>query len=192
MDSILFAIKIQHDENTLFALSHMRYDLFCTGNRVARDLLAALLVAVAVLYGNTGLWGGLLIIFACFLFTGSYASSNRTARRISDQIRSSGLPFPCSEYRFGKTGMRVISMPEQEETDFLPYKGVLRLGEDPRAYYLFFNPYGGYMIPKKELGSRADEFRCYIEMKTGKAFVRRQTPALLLREWLASRRIILP
>ena len=188
MINAIFTIKIQHDEDTLIALSHMRYDLFSTGNRIARDLLSALLIVVAVLYGNASLWSFLLIIMACFLFTGTYASSDRTARRIADQIRTSGLSFPCSIYQFESAGMRIIAMPEQEETDFLLYNNALRLGEDPEAYYLFFNPYGGYMIPKKELESREVEFRRFIEMKTGKAFVRRQTPARLFKQWLAHRK----
>ena len=64
MINAIFTIKIQHDEDTLIALSHMRYDLFSTGNRIARDLLSALLIVVAVLYGNASLWSFLLIIMA--------------------------------------------------------------------------------------------------------------------------------
>lgn len=162
MTKALFTVKIQHDEDTLIALSRMRYDLFCTGNRVACDLLSALLIAVAVLYGSASLWSLLLIVMACFLITGTYASSDRAAHLIADQIRMSGLPFPRSEYRFCKAGMCVIAMPEEAETDLLPYRSVLRLGEDSCAYYLFFNPYGGYMVPKKELGSHEAEFRSFI------------------------------
>lgn len=152
MINAIFTIKIQHDEDTLIALSHMRYDLFSTGNRIARDLLSALLIVVAVLYGNASLWSFLLIIMACFLFTGTYASSDRTARRIADQIRTSGLSFPCSIYQFESAGMRIIAMPEQEETDFLLYNSALRLGEDPRSLLSLFQSLRRIHDPQKRTG----------------------------------------
>lgn len=187
MAKTTFTVTMQHDEDTLVALSHMQYDLFCTGNRVARSVLAVLLIAIAVLYGSGSWWGLLLIAYACYLSTSTYASSNRTAHRIADRIKAAGLPFPASEYRFEGAAMRIIALPEHEEEEALPYGKMLQLGEDFKAYYIFRDQYGGYMIPKAALGSREEEFRRFLEGKTGKKFIRRWTPLRRLRDWLKRR-----
>lgn len=184
-----FTVTMQHDEDTLVALSHMQYDLFCTRNRVARSVLAIALIAVAVLYGGGNWWSLFLIAYACYLMTSTYASSNRTAHRIADRIKAAGLSFPASEYRFESAAMHIVTLPEREATTPMSYSKVLQLGEDSRAFYIFRDKYGGYMIPKKALGNREDEFRRYVEEKTGKKFIRRWTPLRRLRDWLKRREI---
>ena len=178
---------MQHDEDTLVALSHMQYDLFCTRNRIARNVLSALLIVIAVLYGGGSWWSLLIIAYACYLMTSTYASSNRTAHRIADRLKEAGLPFPASEYRFEQAAMHIVSLPEREELDPLPYGKVEQLGEDFKAYYLFRDQYGGYMIPKAALGDREAEFRRFLEEKTGKKFIRRWTPLRRLQNWLRKR-----
>ena len=44
-----FEVKMQHNEDTLVALAHMQYDLFCTRNRVARSFLSVILILIALL-----------------------------------------------------------------------------------------------------------------------------------------------
>ena len=183
----LFDIKMQHDEDTLVALSHMQYDLFCTRNRTARSILSILLIVIALLYGGGSWWSLLIIAYACYLTTSTYASSNRTAHKIAEQLKAGNMPFPCSHYLFEKDAMRIITLPDEEELDPLPYGQVLQLGEDFKAYYLFRDQYGGYRIPKEELGEKEEEFRKFVQGKTGKKFVRRLTPLRRLRMWLDSR-----
>ena len=183
----LFDIKMQHDEDTLVALSHMQYDLFCTRNRTARSILSILLIVIALLYGGGSWWSLLIIAYACYLTTSTYASSNRTAHKIAEQLKATKMPFPCSRYLFEKDAMRIITLPDEEELDPLPYGQVLQLGEDFKAYYLFRDQYGGYRIPKEELGEKEEEFRQFVQGKTGKKFVRRLTPLRRLRMWLDNR-----
>ena len=61
------------------------------------------------------------------------------------------------------------------------------VSEDFKAYYLFRDQYGGYRIPKEELGEKEEEFRKFIQGKTGKKFIRRLTPLRRLRMWLDDR-----
>lgn len=182
-----YNILMQHDEDTLVALSHMQYDLFCTRNRVARTVLSMLLILIALLYGGGNWWSLLLIAYACYLTTSTYAASNRTAHKLAEQLKAANLPFPSSRYLFGETSMRIISLPEEEELDPLPYSQVLQLGEDLKAYYLFQNQFGGYRIPKEALGEREEDFRTFVQAKTGKKFIRRLTPLRRLRSWMDNR-----
>lgn len=173
---VFIEVHSQHDEDTLVALSHMQYDLFCTRNRTARTLLSVFLITFALLYGNNSWWALLIIAYSCYLLTFTYASANRTAHKIADQIKAADLPFPASIYQFDDKAMHIISLPEKEELDPLSYDSVLQMGEDMDAYYLFRDSYGGYRIPKKELGEREEEFRTFVQNKTGKKFLRRLTP----------------
>ncbi|MCR5843057.1 MAG: YcxB family protein [Oscillospiraceae bacterium] len=182
-----FTVTMKHDEDTLVALSHMQYDLFCNRNRVARGAVAALVIVIAVLYGGGSWWSLLLIAYGCYLLTSTYASSNRTAHKIADQLKAAHLPFPSSVYRFESSAMTVMSLPDQEEITPLPYGKILQLGEDAKAFYIFRDQYGGYMIPKAELKDRQEEFRRFLEGKTGKVFIRRWTPLRRLKSWLRQR-----
>ena len=83
--------------------------------------------------------------------------------------------------------MRIFDLNSGEELEALPYGAVLRLGEDLNAYYLFRTEYGGYRIPKSELGEREEEFRRFVQNKTGKLFIRRLTPLNRVRQWLHAR-----
>ena len=182
-----FEVKMQHNEDTLVALAHMQYDLFCTRNRVARSFLSVILILIALLYGGGSWWSLLIIAYACYLTTSTYASSNRTAHKIAEQLKAADMPLPCSRYLFEKEEMHIITLPDGEELDPLPYSQVLQLGEDFKAYYLFRDQYGGYRIPKEELGEREEEFRKFVQGKTGKKFIRRLTPLRRLRMWLDNR-----
>lgn len=181
-----FQVTMQHDEDTLTALSHMQYDLFCTRNRVVRTFLSVVLIAVGV--SSSEWWGLLVVAYGCYLVTTTYAASNRTARRIAEQLRETGHDFPCSDYRFETDAMHITTQPEGEELDPLPYESVLKLGEDRQAFYLFRDAYGGYMIPKEALGERAEEFRRFVEERTGKLFQGKFSPLERLRAWLHAKK----
>ena len=43
-----FEVEMRHDRQSLTALSHMQYDLFCGRNRMARGFLSLLLIVIAV------------------------------------------------------------------------------------------------------------------------------------------------
>ena len=125
--------------------------------------------------------------YACYLFTSTYASANHTAHKLADQLKAAKLPFPASEYLFEEDAMRIISLPDREELDPLSYGKVLQLGEDMKAYYLFRDQYGGYMIPKEALGKQEEAFYAFVQRKTGKKFIRRLTPVRRLRQWMQNR-----
>ena len=183
----VFNVEMHHDRQSLTALSHMQYDLFCGRNRTAKGLVSMLLIVIAVLYGGGSWWSLLIIAYACYLMTSTYAASNRTARRIADQLEAAGQPLPASRYVFEKKKMRIFTLPDGEELDALPYGEVLALGEDYDAFYLFRSRYGGYRIPKEAVAAREGEFRHFVEEKTGKLFIRRVTPLNRVRAWLRAR-----
>ena len=182
-----FEVEMRHDRNTLTALSHMQYDLFCGRNRAVRSLVSVLVIAIAFLFGGGSFWSLLLVGYGCYLMTSTYAASNRTARKIADELEAAGQPLPASRYVFESGKMRVFDLNTGEELDALPYGEVLRLGEDAEAYYLFRSAYGGYRVPKEQLGERAEEFRGFIQDRTGLLFIRRLTPLNRVRQWLHAR-----
>lgn len=182
-----FEVEMRHDRASLTALSHMQYDLFCQRNRMARGFLSLALIVIAILYGGGSWWSLLIIAYACYLTTSTYASSNRTARRIADQLEQAGQPLPASRYIFEKNKMRIIDLNGGEELDPVAYGDVFGLGEDRDALYLFRSQYGGYRIPKEALGKREEAFRRFIQNKTGQLFIRRLTPLNRVRNWLHAR-----
>lgn len=182
-----FEVEMQHTEESLQALSHMQYDLFCTKNRIVRTALSLGFVVLGVVYFSHW-WGVLAIAYGCYLTTSTYASANHTAHKIAGQLKESGMPFPHSRYLFGKEAIRIISLPGDEELDPLPYSQVCGLGEDNQNFYIFRDRYGGYVLPKEKLADREDAFRSFVEGKTGKFFRRRrQAPIRRLMQWMKKR-----
>lgn len=182
-----FEIKMQHDEDTLEAMAHMQYDLFCKSNRIVRSLLSVGFILLGVV-NHEAWWGILVIAYGCYLTTSTYASANHTAHKLTKQIKDSGMPFPASRFRFQEGAMHIISLPEEREiNDPLPYSAVCRMGQDFRYFYIFRDRYGGYMIPRAALGERQTEFRDFMEKKTGQVFQVRRSPFLKLRAWLRKR-----
>ena len=182
-----FEVEMRHDRASLTALSHMQYDLFCQRNRMARGFLSLTLIVIAILYGGGSWWSLLIIAYACYLTTSTYASSNRTARRIADQLEQAGQPLPASRYIFEKSRIRIVDLNSGEELDPVAYGDIFGLGEDRDALYIFRSQYGGYRIPKEALGEREETFRRFIQNKTGQLFIRRLTPLNRVRNWLYAR-----
>lgn len=177
-----FEVTMQHTEDSLLALSRMQYDLFCTRNRIFRTILSLVLLVIgAVNYSSW--WGILIMAYACYLTTSTYVSPDRTAHKLAAQIRQSGKPFPCSRYRFENGGMHIFTMPENEPLSPLPYSEIERVGENASYFFVFRDQFGGYMIPKAELGDRVSAFRSFIEEKTGKPVALKASP---LRRMLAN------
>lgn len=185
----MYQMEMHHTEATFTALAHMQYDLFCTGNRVARTALSAVLILAGVVNFSSW-WGVLLVAYACYLTTSTYSAPNHTARKLTRQLQQAGMPFPASRYRF--TGRELEIHPltgEEREVARLAYADVCRLGEDGAYFYLFRDPYGGYMVPKQALEDQIDSFRDFIQRKTGLAFRARTAPWLRLVRWLHWRRL---
>ncbi len=181
-----FETCIKHTEESLTGLAHMQYDLFCTSNRNAKNLISICLFAVGIL-NYSKWWGLLLIIYSSFLFSSKYVTANKTAREIYRQLQNGGGEFPSSRYIFEENNMRIITMPNNSELAPLPYPEVEGLGEDMLYFYIFRNRYGGYVIPKSQLGDSANEFRKFIEDKTGKIFRSRRSRFVGLRQWIKKR-----
>ena len=161
-----YEVTMQHNADSLLALSRMQYDLFCTRNRIVRTILSAILVIIGVL-NYSAWWGILLLAYGCYLTTSTYVSPDRTAHKLTAQIKQSGKPFPCSRYCFENGGLHIFAMPENKELDPLPYSEVERVGENASYFFIFRDQFGGYMVPKDALGDKVDGFRKFIEEKTG-------------------------
>lgn len=167
---VYYKATMRHSEASFISLSHMQYDLFCRGNLVGRTAVSFGLMIVGIV-NYTQWWGLLLIAYASYLGSSKYASANHTARKLAKKVRDSGMEFPASRFEFQENAMNIIALPENVSSgDPLAYADILRLGEDGKYFYLFRNQYGGYMIPKEELGGKSDDFRAFIENKTGKSF----------------------
>ena len=176
---IHYQATMRHNEKTFQALAHMQYDLFCKSNLVVRTILGM----GAVVFGIANLsawWGVLLIAYGSYLATGKYNSANHTAHKLSKQIRESGMDFPASRYVFRESSVEVIPLPENANGVPLVYTEIHRLGEDLEYFYMFRDQYGGYMIPKAELGEKAGEFRSFLEKKAKQSFKAQMSPLLRL------------
>lgn len=175
----IFQATIQHDDKTFESLSHMQYDLFCKSNRISRTILSVAAILIGIV--NSEAWWGILVIgYGCYLSTSTYASANHTAHKLAKKIRETGMDFPGSRYEFTEHGLRIISLPDEKITGKLvKYEEFLKLGEDGEYFYLFPNPHGGYMIPKRDLEDNED-FRTFLEQKTGKPVQSRVPPVVKL------------
>ena len=181
-----YAAVITHTEKTFEKLAHMQYDLFCKGNRVSRTMLSIGAILLGIV--NSGQWWGMLAIgYGFYLTSSTYSSANHTAHKLAKKIRETGMDFPSSRYEFTEQGMRIISLPDEKVTGKpVKYEEFLKLGEDADYFYLFPNPHGGYMISKEELAGE-DDFRWYLQEKTGKNVQSRVPPVVKLMRKLQRR-----
>ena len=183
----IYEATIQHDDKTFEDLAHMQYDLFCKSNRLGRTILSLVAVLLGIAYSESW-WGILVIGYGCYLTTSTYSSSNHTAHKLAKQIRAAGMKFPSSRYEFTEDGMQVITLPENKPFgDILPYSEFRKLGEDRGYFYIFRDQYGGYMIPKSELDGYQDDFRNFIQRKSGLKFERKMAPIAKLMQKIKDR-----
>lgn len=176
---VYYNVSMQHTDETFEKLAHMQYDLFCKSNLIVRSLLGMGAVILGIVNFNSW-WGVLLIAYGSYLASGKYNSANHTARKLSKQIRESGMPFPASRYVFRDEALEVIPLPENANGEPLVYSEIHRLGEDGEYFYLFRNQFGGYMIPKEELGEKEKDFRLFMEQKTNQSFQSTMAPIVKL------------
>ena len=177
---IHYQATMRHSEKTLQALAHMQYDLFCKGNFILRSIISIVAMGAGILNFSQW-WGALLIVYGTYLTSSKYAQANHTANKIVKGIKTAGLDFPVSRYLFRENAMEVITMPENTSLgDPLMYDSVAKLGEDADYFYLFRDQFGGYMIPKEEMGKEVDDFRFFVEQKTKKTFQTQIAPIFKL------------
>ena len=189
-ETAVYDISMKHDEDSLYALAHMQYDLFSTRNFVARSLLSLVLIGVGA-YFFAHVWGIALLAYGAYLMTSTYSASNYRVRKLLEEIQSSGSGFPSSRYLFEDKRITIIYHPgKKDEAQLAPvfYTALIRLGEDGRFFYLFPHERGGYCVPKEALGEKKEAFRRFIEEKSGQHFYRRRpSPLQRVREWLKRR-----
>lgn len=184
-----YHITMQHNEKSFELLARKQYDLFCKSNRLFRTLLSVGTVFVGALNFEQW-WGIALTAYGCYLSTSTYAQANHTAHKLAQQIRERGMSFPASQYVFRKNYMEITILPEREgeEPEQVKYKDLERISEDAQYFYLFPNQYGGYMLPKEQLNGKVDEFRRFLEQRTGQRMDVKAAPWVkLIRSLSASK-----
>ena len=90
------------------------------------------------------------------------------------------MDFPESRYVFRENSVEIIPLPENTNGVPLVYADIRRLGEDMDNFYMFRDQYGGYVIPKAELGDREAAFRTFLEKKAKQSFSVQMSPLLRL------------
>lgn len=184
---IHYQVTMKHDEKTFQAQAHMQYDLYCKKNQAVRTLIGVGALGVGIL--NYSKWWGALLVYGAYMSSSKYAQANHTANKMVKGIQNAGLDFPTSRYIFREGSVQVIAMPENEQLVDLRYDAIFGLGEDAAHFYLFRDQYGGYVVPRAELGKQEDSFRQFIEEKTGKFFsTGRKAPIVRLMERIKSKR----
>lgn len=182
-----YQITMQHTEETFELLSRKQYDLFCQSNRIIRTLICGVCVVIGMM--NFEAWWGIALVgYGCYLITSTYAQPNHTAHKLAKQIKERGMPFPASRYVFRKNYMEITVLPEREdeESEHLNYKDLERIAEDSDYFYLFRNQYGGYMVPKNQLNGKVDDFRYFLEERTGQRCDMKAAPWIRLIRWMYS------
>ena len=181
-----YEVTMQHTEESFLALSHMQYNLFCEKDRIMRTIISIVLIVVGVVYFENW-WGILLVAYGCYLTTSKYLSANRTAHKLSEQIKLSGKAFPASRYVFCNKAMEIYHAKEKQKEDSLNYDKFYKIGEDAAYFYIFRDEYGGYMIPKESLGEKQEKFRNFLENKTGQSIQGSRVPIVRFINWLKRR-----
>ena len=182
-----YTITMQHSEETFELLSRKQYDLFCMKNRLVRLLICAVCVVIGMM--NFEAWWGILLTgYGCYMLTSTYAQANHTAHKMAKLIRERGMPFPASRYVFKKNYFEITVLPEREdeEAERVSYKDLERVAEDGDYFYLFRNQYGGYMVPKAQLNKRVDDFRAFLEERTGQMMHVKAAPWVRFIRWMVS------
>ena len=185
-----FEVTMTHTEESLKALSHMQYDLFCTRNYIARNILSIVVVVIGAM-NFSHFWGIMLVAYGAYLMTSTYSQSNYTTKKLVDAIKASEKGFPSSRYTFTEKGIEITFHPgkeDEEKLDPVGYGDLVKLGEDMNYFYLFPTSTGGYCVAKEELGEYQKDFVKFVEGKTGKRFYRRRpSPVQRIRDWLRER-----
>lgn len=182
-----YEIEMQHSEESFKALAHMQYDMFCKSNRMWRTAFSLMLMMTGVVCFSEW-WGILLVAYGGYLATSTYVSSNRTAHKLSEQLRKAGRPFPSSRYVFRDRGMDIYCLPEGNKDGSESYSDVRGIAEDGSYFYIFRDEYGGYMIPKAALGDSTDAFRDFLEERTQQTIRRISIPIVRFINWLWRRK----
>jgi hypothetical protein len=182
-----FVIETELSHSRLTGLAHMQYDLFCVKNRISRTLVAIGAIGTGALY-MPAWWSFLLIAYGGYLLTGRYNQANHTVNQVEKTIEASGLGYPRDRLEFTPSCLRIIPQPaKNEEITVLRYRDIFGIGEDGENYYIFRDRFGGYVVPKEELGDREQEFRDFLENVSDKHINRPQIPFLSLRARIMDR-----
>jgi len=185
---IHYQVTMRHNEKSFQALARIQYDLFCKKNQVVRTIISFAAFIVGVL-NYSKWWGALLLVYGAYMSSSKYAQADHTARKMVKGIRNAGLEYPTSRYIFREGSVQVMAMPENEQLVDLRYADIYGLGEDKDYYYLFRDQYGGYVVPKEELGKQKEEFRTFMEEKSGKFFsTGRKAPITRMLERIKAKR----
>lgn len=172
-----YQVTMQHSEKTLRSLAHMQVDLFNGMHKTFRSVVGVGMVLFGMAYTQQW-WGLALVAFGCIYATGTYGRANKNAMTVAQSIRDSGMDFPKTRYTFLDDGVQITALPEREgeESEILPYSEIIAVGEDWGNFYLFPNQFGGYVIPKEQLGENVRKFKGFIQDRTGRTVRGRQSP----------------
>ncbi len=172
-----FSCEMQHTPESFKRLAHMQYDLFCTGNLVIKSIIGFFCLINGVTHMDAW-WGVLLAVYGYYLLNTRYASSNHTANKLTARLEAANLPFPASRFCFYDDRMDIIPLPDGSgEVSSLSYGDFFRMAEDTDHIYIFRNQFGGYMIPKAQIGGNDAVFRRFLREKTGQTVQKKTSPA---------------
>ena len=111
-----YEVTMTHTEESLKALSHMQYDLFCIRNYIARNLLSIAVVVIGAM-NFSHFWGIALVAYGAYLMTSTYSQSNYTTKKLVETIKVSGKGFPSSRYTFTDRGVEITFHPGKKDEE---------------------------------------------------------------------------
>lgn len=168
MNKVRYSCSIQHTPHTIQVMFCTQYDQYRKKQEFAIVAAGIALVALAVLLPVPK------VLRILLLAAGGWVIVSRNfpaVMRASDTVEArtkSGMQLPAYRYEFYDDHLRLSG----EGSMAIPYESIERLVEDKKYYYLFTGPDTVMMLDRSTIGSGQEEFRKFLQEKTGKEFRR--------------------
>ena len=151
MNKARYSCRMQHTPHTIQVMFCTQYDQYRKKQEFAIIAAGIVLVALAVLLPVPRALRILL------LAAGGWVIGKK-----------SGMQLPAYRYEFYDDHLRLSG----EGSMAIPYESIERLVEDKKYYYLFTGPDTVMMLDRGTIGSEPENFRKFLQEKTGKEFRR--------------------
>lgn len=168
MSKARYSCGIQHTPHTIQVMFCTQYDQYQKKQELAILAAGIGLIALSILLPVPR------VVRILLLAAGGWVVVSRNfpaVMRASDTVearKKAGLALPAYRYDFFDDHLRLSGEGSME----ISYPKIERLLEDKHHYYLFTGPSTVMMLDRSTLGSEDEDFRKFLQDKTGKEFRR--------------------
>ncbi len=156
---------MQHTPHTIQVMFCTQYDQYRKKQEFAIIAAGIVLVALAVLLPVPRALRILLLASGGWVIVSRNFPAVMRASDTVEARKKSGMQLPAYRYEFYDDHLRLSG----EGSMAIPYESIERLVEDKKYYYLFTGPDTVMMLDRGTIGSEPENFRKFLQEKTGKA-----------------------